>query len=96
MELAKIIMFVCEKDFAHGSFHAEIVVDTEKLKKETANYQPIPTIVDFTDPNGNDLLEQEIQGNYSRIKQDVAAIVENEMSRIKNDPKLVHLVQGGE
>ncbi len=74
-------------------FHAQIVVDNEKVKKETAQYQSIPTIVDFSDKHGNDLLEQEIQGNYNQIKQDVVNIITNEIKRIQSDPKLAHLVK---
>ena len=35
-------------------FHAEIVVDTDKVKREESNYQPIPIINDFKDADGND------------------------------------------
>lgn len=76
-------------------FHAEIVVDNDKVKRETAEYKLIPTIVDFTDVNGQDTLEQEIQSNYKRVKQDVIEIVESEMQRIQNDPGLAHLVKKG-
>jgi hypothetical protein len=76
-------------------FHAEIVVDNDKVKREMAGYKPIPVIVDFTDVNGQDTLEQEIQSNYKRVKQDVIEIVESEMYRIQNDPELVHLVKKG-
>ncbi len=74
-------------------FHAEIVVDNDKVKKETAKYKPIPVIVDFTDKEGNDALEKEIQSNYKRIKQDVISIVESEIQRILSDPGLAHLVK---
>ena len=60
-------------------FHCEIVVDNEKVKRETAKYKPIPTIVDFTDEHGNDMLEQEIQVNYNQVKQDIVNIVKQEM-----------------
>jgi len=71
------------------------VVDNDKVKRETAGYKPIPVIVDFTDTNGQDTLEQEIQSNYKRVKQDIIEILEREMRRIKNDPRLVHLVKKG-
>ncbi|MFV0591700.1 MAG: conjugal transfer protein MobC [Draconibacterium sp.] len=74
-------------------FHAEIVVDNDKVKKETAKYKQIPAIVDFTDKEGKDTMEFEIQSNYKQIKQDVISIVESEMERIFNDPGLVHLVK---
>ena len=76
-------------------FHAEIVVDSEQVKREMAGYNPIPTIVDFTDQTGQDTLEQEIQSNYKNVKRDVIEIVESEMQRIQNDPELVHLVKKG-
>jgi hypothetical protein len=74
-------------------FHAEIVVDNEKVKRETARYQKIPEIIDFRDADGNDLLKEEIQTNYDRIKSEVKQIVIDEMERIKNDPELRHLVK---
>lgn len=77
-------------------FHAEIVVDNEKVKRETARYEKIPEIIDFRDADGNDLMKEQIQLNYDRIKQDVKQIVIDEMERIKNDPELQHLVKGGE
>ncbi len=74
-------------------FHAEIVVDNEKVKRETSCYQKIPEIIDFRDADGNDLLKEEIQTNYDRIKSEVKQIVIDEMERIKNDPELRHLVK---
>lgn len=76
-------------------FHAEIVVDNERVKREMDGYKAIPTIVDFTDANGQDTLEQEIQSNYKRVKLNVIEIVEGEMQRIQNDPELVHLLKKG-
>lgn len=75
-------------------FHAEIVVDNEKVKRETARYEKIPEIIDFRDADGNDLMKEQIQLNYERIKQDVKQIVIDEMERIKSDPELQHLVKG--
>lgn len=74
-------------------FHAEIVVDNEKVKRETARYEKIPEIIDFRDADGNDLMKEQIQLNYDRIKQDVKQIVIDEMERIKSDPDLQHLVK---
>ena len=76
-------------------FHAEIVVDNDKVAAETKAYKKIPQILSFTDENGVDNMKQEIESNYKRIKLDVLNIVENEMERIKNDPDLQHLVQQG-
>ena len=74
-------------------FHAEIVVDTEKVKREESNYQPIPIINDFLDADGNDCMKQTIQDNYNQIKEDVKQIVKDELGRIANDENLKHLIQ---
>ena len=74
-------------------FHAEIVVDTEKVFKETKAYRPIPIITDFTDENGNDNMDQMVKENYIRIKKDVKDIVTNELKRIAEDPSLAHLTK---
>ncbi len=74
-------------------FHAEIVVDTDKVKREESHYQPIPIINDFKDTNGNDCMKQAIQDNYNRIKEDVKQIVKDELERIANDENLKHLIQ---
>ena len=69
-------------------FHAEIVVDHTKISAEEKAYQKIPVINDFKDRNGNDIMMQQIQRNYDRIKADAQAIINEEMRRIKNDPEL--------
>ena len=74
-------------------FHAEIVVDTDKVKREESHYQPIPIINDFKDADGNDCMKQAIQDNYNQIKEDVKLIVKDELERIANDENLKHLIQ---
>lgn len=74
-------------------FHAEIVVDTDKVKREESHYQPIPIINDFKDTNGNDCMKQAIQDNYNQIKEDVKQIVKDELERIATDENLKHLIQ---
>ena len=74
-------------------FHAEIVVDTDKVKREESHYQPIPIINDFLDADGNDCMKQTIQDNYNQIKEDVKQIVKDELGRIANDENLKHLIQ---
>ena len=74
-------------------FHCEIVVDNEKVKRETARYVKLPQIIDFTDKDGNDRMLEAIQANYDRIRQEVRQIVEDEITRIKNDPELCHLIK---
>ena len=74
-------------------FHAEIVVDTDKVKREESHYQPIPIINDFLDADGNDCMTQAIQNNYNQIKEDVKLIVKDELERIAGDESLKHLIQ---
>lgn len=74
-------------------FHAEIVVDTDKVKREESHYQPIPIINDFKDTDGNDCMKQAIQDNYNQIKEDVKQIVRDELERIAGDESLKHLIQ---
>ena len=74
-------------------FHSEIVVDTDKVKREESHYQPIPIINDFLDADGNDCMKQTIQDNYNQIKEDVKQIVKDELGRIANDENLKHLIQ---
>lgn len=75
-------------------FHARIVVDTEKVAAETKAYKKIPVINEFKDSAGNDIMQQQIERNYSRIKADVVQIIEDEMARIKAAPNLKHLLPG--
>ena len=73
-------------------FHAEIVVDNAKVAKETKAYKPIPIITDFTDENGNDIMDEMVKENYINIKNDVKQIVNDELERIANDENLCHLL----
>lgn len=73
-------------------FHARIIVDNEKVAAETKAYKKIPVINEFKDADGNDIMQQQIDRNYSQIKADVVRIIEDEMTRIKNDPDLKHLI----
>ena len=74
-------------------FHAEILVNMEKIKQEESRYQDIPIIYDFLDDNGNDIMNDVIQKNYYKIKEDVRLIVVEELKRIKSDPNLRHLLK---
>jgi len=73
-------------------FHAEIVVDNERVKRETAKYQQIPVITNFVDENGVDRMKEMIKENYDRIKEETRQIVDDELERIKNDPILCKLL----
>lgn len=75
-------------------FHAEIVVNNEKVASETKAYQKIPEILSFVEEQtGVDNMKRDIENNYRQIKSDILTIVQAEMERIKNDPNLQHLVQ---
>jgi len=41
-------------------------------------------------------MQEEIQANYDRIRQEVRQIVEDEITRIKNDPELCYLIKKSE
>ena len=73
-------------------FHARIIVDSAKVSEEMKAYKKIPVINEFRDADGNDIMQQQIDRNYSQIKADVLQIIEEEMERIKNDPELRHLI----
>ena len=66
-------------------FHAEIVVDNEKVAAETKAYQKIRRIRSFGDISGEDTMKQEIDENYKQIKLDIIQIIETEMQRIESD-----------
>ena len=74
-------------------FHAEIVVDNEKVAAETKAYQKLPQILSFVNEQGEDKMKQAIDNNYKQIKKDIVLIIATELERIKNDPDLQHLVQ---
>ena len=74
-------------------FHAEIVVDVAKVSAEAKAYQPIPIIAEFLNEDGSDSLSETIEANYKCVKQDILSLVESEIERIKNDPKLKHLIK---
>ena len=74
-------------------FHAEIVVDSAKVSAEMKAYQPIPVIADFTNEDGSDNLKETIEANYHKVKEEILSLVDSEIMRIKNDPKLAHLIK---
>lgn len=69
-------------------FHSRIIVDSAKVSAETKTYKKIPIVNEFKDENGNDIMQEQIERNYSRIKDEVEQIVQDEMERIKADPEL--------
>lgn len=69
-------------------FHSRIIVDSAKVSAETKAYKKIPIVNEFKDEYGNDIMQEQIERNYSRIKDEVEQIVQDEMERIKADPEL--------
>ena len=74
-------------------FHAEIVVNSAMVSAEMKAYQPIPVIVNFTNEVGSDNLKETIEANYRKVKEEILSLVDSEIMRIKNDPKLAHLIK---
>ncbi|MNI63409.1 hypothetical protein D3C73_1187750 [compost metagenome] len=74
-------------------FHAEIVVDNEKVAAETKAYKKIPQILSFTNDNGVDGMKEVIELNYRQVKLDILGIIDRELDRIANDPDLAHLLK---
>ena len=74
-------------------FHAEIVVDSDKVSADMKTYKPIPNITDFTDKESCDMLKETIDANYRKVKQEILSLVDSEMERVKNDPLLSHLIK---
>lgn len=73
-------------------FHAEIVVDNQKVSAEVDSYVKIPEILSFVDAEGVDKMKLDIEANYRQVKLDIVHVIENELERINNDPDLQHLV----
>lgn len=84
-----------EEKIEQKIFHAQIIVDSEKVANETKHYQPIPQIRSFLSETGEDIMDKEIDKNYNQIKLDVSIIIANELARIENDPELAHLIRKG-
>lgn len=73
-------------------FHAEIVIDNEKVKAEMAAYVPIPDISSFIGEDGEDHMVEIVNENYYRVKADVVEIVRREIARIEADSDLAKLL----
>lgn len=73
-------------------FHAEIVIDSDKVKAETSGYKPIPVLTDFKDDTPDkSRMKAVIQRNYEQVKADVIRIIADEKERIMSDPVLSRL-----
>ena len=56
-------------------FHSRIIVDSAKVNAEMKACKKIPIVNEFKDENGNDIMQEQIERNYSRIKDEVEQIV---------------------
>ncbi|MGE8426284.1 MAG: conjugal transfer protein MobC [Sphingobacterium sp.] len=65
-------------------FHCEIINDHAAIATEEKAFVPIPKPRTVT--------AKDIEDNYLRIKDEVAAIIDEEMERIYNTPELAHLL----
>ena len=73
-------------------FHCEIVVDNAKVAAETKAYQKIPEFTNFVTESGENVMQQEIENNYYRIKEEAQQIVDSELTRLKDDPKFKDII----
>lgn len=74
------------------TFNAQIVVDTEKIKRDTKNWTSIPVLANMVDEDGEDRLNEIVQENFSKIKREVEQIIKDETARIAADPLLCGLL----
>lgn len=68
-------------------------VDNEKVATETEAYQKIPEFTIFIAEDRANLMQQEIERNYYRIKEEAQQIVDSELARLREDPKFNGLVK---
>ena len=54
---------------------------------KSENFTFHPLIVGF------DNLKETIEANYRKVKEEILSLVDSEIMRIKNDPKLAHLIK---
>lgn len=60
-------------------FHAEIVIDLEKIKHEAKKNVKIPTIINFTSTQE---MKEIIENNYYKVKQEISDLVTAETDRL--------------
>lgn len=56
-------------------------------------YQKIPEFTNFIAEDGQNVMQQEIERNYYRIKEETQQIVDSELTKLRNDPKFKDLVK---
>jgi len=68
----------------HKAFHTKLKIDFDAINAEESNYKPLPQVRKIT--------PLEVQNNYITIKNEIFDLIESELTRIKNDPDLAHLI----
>ena len=64
-------------------FHAQIVVDEDRLKREKAVSRPIEQITLFINPEtGEDELDAKVQENYRRVKDEIKQLVKDKIQQL--------------
>jgi len=69
------------------------VLDCAKVSAEIKHYQSIPVIANFINKDGSDNLKETIEANYRKVKQEILALVDLEIERIRKTPSFVHLLK---
>jgi len=69
------------------------VLDCAKVSAEIKHYQSIPVIANFINEDGSDNLKETIEANYRKVKQEILALVDLEIERIRKTPSFVHLLK---
>jgi hypothetical protein len=72
-------------------FHAQIIIDNEKVAREVKAYKSIPVITPFLYENGNDVMQQQIQRNCDRIKSEALQIKEKRRILLCSHKNLINL-----
>ena len=66
-------------------------MDSAKVSAEMKTYKKIPVIAEFIDSDGKDILHGTIESNYHRGKQEIIAMVESKIGRVKTEAKFPKL-----
>ena len=83
-EFSGIVADNPDQEIPQKIFHAKIINDHEALKAESDAFKDIPPV--------REVSQIDIQDNYVTIKNDITLLIKKEKERIKNDPKLCHLI----
>lgn len=75
-----------DQEIPQKIFHDKIINDHDAIREEAAQFKDIP------EEEVRHVDKQEIQNTYITIKNDIVRLIETEMERIENDPKLAYLI----